>query len=251
MRYVYGTHPVEAVLEIRPRSVTRLFVGPEAERGPIAALARQHGVRVERASKDRLAELARSQHHQGLVAEAEEFAYAPLEAVLPAAGPALVLALDSVQDPHNLGALIRSGECFGATGVIIPQDRAASVTATAVQASAGAAERLPVARVVNLVRALEELKERGLWATGLAGEATETLGAVDLTGPTVLVIGAEGDGLRPLVRRACDRLVRIPMAGRTGSLNASVAGAIALFEVSRQRRSGGAGNPLDTPGGPE
>jgi 23S rRNA (guanosine2251-2'-O)-methyltransferase len=248
MRYLYGRHPVEALLELRPRSIARLLVGPEAERGPVAALAQAAGVRLERASKDKLAELARSQHHQGLVAEAEEFAYAELDAVLPRSGAALVLALDSVQDPHNLGALIRSAECFGATGVLIPQDRAASVTATAVQSSAGAAERLPVARVVNLVRALEELKERGCWATGLAGEATEELGArVDLAAPTVLVVGSEGGGLRPLVRRACDRLVRIPMSGRTGSLNASVAGAIALFEAARQRSSRTPPNPLDTP----
>lgn len=202
---------------------------------PSVARARAAGVRVEIQSRDQVEALARSAQHQNIVAEAEEFEYADLDAVVPAEGDALVLALDSVQDPHNLGALVRSAECFGATGVIIPQDRAAMVTGAAEKASAGAVARIPIARVVNLTRALEELKERNLWITGLAGEGTDLLPQVDLTGPTVIVVGSEGTGLRPLIRKTCDRLARIPTLGRTPSLNASVAGAVALYEAATQR----------------
>lgn len=237
MRIVYGRHPVEALLEVRPGDVRRLYVADGADE-PAVRLAERAKVPVERAPKSKLEGLAKTQYHQNLVAEAAEFPYADLDAVLPDGRPALVLALDSVQDPHNLGALVRSAECFGATGVVVPQDRAALVTATAGKSSAGALERVPLAKVVNLVRALELLKERGLWVTGLAGEGGEALGGIDFTGPTVLVVGAEGEGLRPLVRRTCDRLASIPMVGRTGSLNASVAGGVALYEAFQQRTRG-------------
>ncbi len=227
---------MEALLEARPKTVKRLCVTPEALSVPSVVRARDAGVRIETLAKPKLEALARSPHHQNFVVEAEEFSYAALDDVVPAARPALVLVLDSVQDPHNLGALIRSAECFGATGVVIPQDRAAAVTGVVEKASAGATERLPVARVVNLTRALEELKERHVWVTGLAGEGTDVISAVDLTDPCALVIGAEGTGLRPNIRKACDRLARIPMSGRTPSLNASVAGAIALYEAAAQRQ---------------
>ncbi len=223
-------------MEARPETVRRLCVTTEAASIPSVAQARQAGVRVEVLPKAKLEELARSANHQNLVAEAAEFADADLQDVLPDGRVPLVLVLDSVQDPHNLGALIRSAECFGATGVVIPQDRAAAVTGVVEKSSAGATERLPVARVVNLARALDELKERGVWVTGLAGEGTDLIGAVDLTDPSALVIGAEGSGLRPNIRKACDRLARIPMSGRTPSLNASVAGALALYEASTQRQ---------------
>jgi 23S rRNA (guanosine2251-2'-O)-methyltransferase len=226
-------------METRPATVRRLYLS--VSDAPLEALARSSGIAVERVGKDRLELLVRNPQHQGIVAEADDFAYAGLDDVIRGAGPPLVLALDSVQDPHNLGALARSAECFGATGLVIPQDRAAQVTPTASKASAGAVERLPIAQVVNLVRALEALKERGLWVTGLAGEGAEPLDTIDLTGPTVLVVGAEGEGLRPLVRRACDRLAYIPMTGRTGSLNASVAGGIALAGAFAQRRAVAAG----------
>jgi 23S rRNA (guanosine2251-2'-O)-methyltransferase len=146
--------------------------------------------------------------------------------------------LDSVQDPQNFGALVRSAECFGATGVVVPQDRAAAVTPAAGKASAGAVERIAIAQVVNLARALETLKESGTWITGLAGDGDDVIDAVDLTGPTVIVVGAEGSGLRPVIRKACDRIARIPISGKTESLNASVAGGVALYEAARQRRTG-------------
>jgi 23S rRNA (guanosine2251-2'-O)-methyltransferase len=235
LRIVYGRHPVEALLEARAGEVQRLYVTSETASGPVVESVRALGVRIEVVPKDRLEVLAKSQHHQGMVAEAADFSYAALDAVIPATGDALVLALDSIQDPQNLGALVRSAECLGASGVVVPQDRAAMLTGSATKAAAGAIERLPIARVVNLARALEELKERSLWVTGLAGEGTALLGSIDLTGGTVIAIGAEGTGLRPVIRKACDHLARIPMSGRTSSLNASVAGAIALYEASIQR----------------
>ena len=239
-RLVYGRHPVEALFASRPGDLQRVYAGEGADPKFLARLEKA-GVTVERLTRDRLEALAKTPHHQGLVAEAADFRFVGLEALVPASGAALVLALDSVQDPQNLGALARSAECFGATGLLVPQDRAAQVTGAALKASAGALERVPVARVVNLVRALESLKEQGMWVTGLAGEGGDLLTAVDLTGHTVLVVGAEGDGLRPLVRRTCDRLARIPIVGATGSLNASVAGGVALFEAHRQRISAGSG----------
>ncbi len=227
---------MEALLEARPSAVRRLCIGREAEQLPVVARARAAGIRIETLPRDRLEALARSEHHQNLVAEAAEFEYSAIEDVIPAQGAALVVALDSIQDPHNLGALIRSADCFGATGVVIPQDRAAVVTAVVERAAAGAVERVPIARVVNLARGLEQLKERGLWVTGLAAEGTDLLSDVDLKDPTVLVVGAEGAGLRPIIRKACDRLARIPLHGETPSLNASVAGGVALYEAARQRR---------------
>lgn len=149
----------------------------------------------------------------------------------------LFLALDGVQDPHNLGACLRSAEAAGASAVIVPRDRAAQMTAVVRKVAAGSAERLPLVSVTNLARQLEQLKQRGYWLTGLAGEAQETLFEVDLTGPTVLVLGAEGEGLRRLTRETCDRLVHIPMMGKTESLNVSAAAAVCLFEALRQRRA--------------
>lgn len=234
MRTLYGRHSVEALLDARPEDISRLWVADPSS--PTALLARNVGVAVETAGKERLEKLSRSLQHQGFVAEAQEYRYVDLEDVVPEDGPALVLILDSVQDPHNLGALVRSAECFGATGVVIPQDRAALVTGSASKASAGAIERMPLAKVVNLVRGIDALKKRGVWVTGLAGEGAEPIDGIDLTGPTALVVGAEGAGLRPLVKKHCDRVACIPMSGQTGSLNASVAGGVALWQAYSQRR---------------
>jgi 23S rRNA (guanosine2251-2'-O)-methyltransferase len=149
--------------------------------------------------------------------------------------PPLVVLLDGVEDPHNLGAVVRSAHALGAHGVVLPRDRAAGVTPAAAKASAGAVEHVAIVRVTNLVRALEELKEAGLWAVGAVPEGERDIASVDLRGPTALVLGGEGQGIRPLVQRTCDHLVRIPMLGRVGSLNASAAAAIALYEAVRQR----------------
>lgn len=237
-RIIYGRHPVEAVLQARLSEVRRLYVSPDLSNGSDVAAARAAGVRVEVLAKDKLEALAKSQHHQGMVAEAADFSYADVQDLVPGDRPGLVLALDSIQDPQNFGALVRSAECFGATGVLVPQDRAALVTGSAGKASAGAIERLPVAKTVNLARALGDLKEMGYWTTGLAGESDQLLPEIDFTGHSVLVVGAEGSGLRPVIRKACDHVARIPMTGQTGSLNASVAGGIALYEAFRQRSGG-------------
>lgn len=242
MRRVYGRHPVVALLETRPESVRRLYVADLRRAAELVDLARRKQVGVEQVSAEKLAQLADSTAHQGLVAEAKAYPYADFEDVLESP-PALVLVLDSIQDPHNFGALVRSAESLGATGVIVAQDRAAALTGSVCKAAAGAVERIAIARVVNIARSLEQLKEAGVWVTGLAGEVEDKQGGlsieqIDFTVPSALVVGAEGSGLRQLVRKRCDHLARIPMLGQTSSLNASVAGAIALYEAARQRRRG-------------
>jgi 23S rRNA (guanosine2251-2'-O)-methyltransferase len=180
---------------------------------------------------DRLAEGAR---HQGIVAEVDPYEYAEWEDLLDR-NPDCLVALDEVTDPRNFGAIVRTAEASGAGGVLVPRHRSAGVTAVVARASAGATARVPVARVTNLVRALEASKEAGFWVIGLDGDAEETIFSVDLPERIVLVLGAEGRGLRPIVRRACDRLVSIPMRGAVGSLNVSVAAGIALYERMRKR----------------
>ena len=156
---------------------------------------------------------------------------------LPATPQRLLLMLDGVQDPHNLGACLRSAEAVGVDAVVVPKDRAVGLTPVVRKAAAGAAERVPVSAVTNLVRTLEKLKQLGYWVVGLAGDAEEDLYEVDLTGPLVVVMGGEAEGLRRLTRETCDRLVRIPMTGQIESLNVSVATAVCLYEAYRQRRS--------------
>jgi 23S rRNA (guanosine2251-2'-O)-methyltransferase len=185
------------------------------------------------------------------VAVVADFRYAELgdllEAAKRAGEPALVVVLDGVEDPHNLGAVIRSAQALGAHGVVIPRDRAVGVTATAAKASAGAIERCKVARVTNIARSLEEMKEAGLWTVALAADGDRTLGEVDLSGPMVLVLGSEGDGVRPLVRKSCDFVARVPMKGGFESLNVSATAAVALYEAARQRAARGEKRPSDLP----
>jgi 23S rRNA (guanosine2251-2'-O)-methyltransferase len=173
-------------------------------------------------------------------AELADFTYAELpdliEAAKAASAPPFLLALDGVTDPQNLGALARSAHALGAHGLVLPKDRSATITPAAAKAAAGALEHCPVARVTNLSRALEEMKEAGLWIVGLAAEGDRLLQQVNLRTPLSLVLGSEGKGIRPLVRKHCDHLARIEMSGRLGSLNVGAAGAIALYEVARQRR---------------
>jgi 23S rRNA (guanosine2251-2'-O)-methyltransferase len=204
----------------------------EAERGRRRVL---RIVTADDASPDELTRLAGSPDHQGIVAEVEPYPYAD-PGVLAAAPDALVIALDQVQDPHNLGAVCRSAEAAGATGVVIPDRRAVGVTPAVCKASAGAVEHLAVARVRNLADWLESAKQRtGLWVYGAAAEAAEPYTSVDLKDPVVLVMGSEGSGLRPRVESMCDALVSIPLRGRAASLNVSAAAAILLFEAVRQR----------------
>jgi 23S rRNA (guanosine2251-2'-O)-methyltransferase len=192
-------------------------------------------VTADEAGTDGLTALAGSPDHQGIVAEVEPYPYADPNALL-GDPKALIVALDQVQDPHNLGAVCRSAEAAGATGVVIPDRRAASVTAAVCKASAGAVEHLDIARVRNLADWLDGAKEtEGLWVYGSTADGAERYSSVDLTGPVVLVMGSEGSGLRPRVADTCDALVSVPMRGRAASLNVSAAAAVLLFEAVRQR----------------
>ena len=241
----YGIHAVRVLLARNPERIRRLLVtsGRDAARlVELKSLAQRAGVQVgatDDASLDRLADGGR---HQGVVAEITPRGGDPetqLEEALEAAqGVPLLLVLDGVQDPHNLGACLRSADAAGVTAVIVPRDRAAGLTAVARKVAAGAAETVPFVPVVNLARALRDLKERGVWLVGTDDAADRTLFEADLTGPLALVMGSEGEGLRRLTRECCDQLVSIPMAGAVESLNVSVATGVVLFEAVRQRSVG-------------
>ncbi len=241
---LHGVNPILEVLAARPETVERVWLA-EGVRvhglDRLFELARGAGVRVERVPRERIARLAGAAVHQGVLAEVAEVGYVDPEDLVALARrrdeEPLLVALDQIQDPIHLGAIVRSAHALGGHGVIVPKDRAASLTAAAVKASAGATAHLPVARATNLARTLEELKGAGVWtvAADMDGEPADR---VDLTGPLCLVIGNEGSGIRPLVRSTCDRIVAIPMARQNvGSLSASAAAAVLLYEVARQRRA--------------
>ncbi len=242
----YGIHAVRVMLARSPQRVRRVLLtsGRDAGRlGELKALAQSAGVQVVPADDALLDKLAEGGRHQGVVVEIAARAGDPetqLEEALEAAkGPPLLLVLDGVQDPHNLGACLRSADAAGVAAVIAPRDRAAGVTPVVRKVAAGAAETVPFIPVVNLARSLRDLKERGIWLVGTDDSADKTLFEVDLTGPTALVMGSEGEGLRRLTRECCDQLVSIPMAGAVESLNVSVAAGVVLFEAVRQRQKPG------------
>ncbi|HVK78909.1 MAG TPA: 23S rRNA (guanosine(2251)-2'-O)-methyltransferase RlmB [Kofleriaceae bacterium] len=249
-RRVFGVGPVRELLRARPKAIRVLHVAAERAdargKDPVAELtaaARAAGVAVDLRSMRELDALCEpGARHQGVVAATGDFRYADVDDLVAAAGdaPPLLVVLDGVQDPHNLGAIVRSAYVLGAHGVIIPEHRAAAVTPTVTKASAGATELLPIAVAKNLVRALEQLKEAGVWTCAVAAvPGARPIGALDLKGPLALVLGAEGEGVRPLVARTCDLHALIPMAGEgVGSLNVSVAAGIALYEATRQRGAG-------------
>jgi 23S rRNA (guanosine2251-2'-O)-methyltransferase len=242
-RYVYGVNPVLESLRAHAERVERLFVteGQLAAKAAaeIFSRARDAGIRVERVPRERLAALADGGVHQGVVAELRGFEYAELEDLLEAAEesgrPPLLVVLDGIQDPHNFGAIIRSAHALGAHGVVIAKDRAVPVTGVVAKASAGAVEHCPIARVVNLSRALEELKEAGVWIAAADPHSNEPMWGARLDGPLAVVVGAEGAGVRQGVLEHCDFRLQIPMLGQVGSLNASVSAAILLYEAARQR----------------
>ena len=228
---VFGIRPVVEAIESWRRRVFEVLdaVGNEE----VARAAKARGVTVKGASRRRIDELARGGVHQGVVARVEPYPYSGLEEILASPEP-LILVLDGVTDPRNLGAILRAADGAGASGVVVPKDRAAGVTAATVKASAGASEHVRVARETNLKRAIERMKDAGLWVYAAeAGGTTYT--DLDLAGPVGLVFGSEGRGVRRLVREACDGAVSIPMLGRTGSLNVSVAAAVLLYEARRRR----------------
>jgi 23S rRNA (guanosine2251-2'-O)-methyltransferase len=203
-----------------------------SEKSPV--VVPDEAIPVKVADQKSLEELSGSPDHQGIVAEVDPFPYVDAESLLESE-QSLVVALDQVQDPQNLGAICRTAETAGAAGVVLPQRRSAEVTPAVCRASAGAVEHLRVARVRNLADFLAVARESGAWVYGAAAEAADPYTSVDYSGRAVIVLGGEGAGLRPRVRGACDKLVSIPMAGRTASLNVSAAAAILLFEARRQR----------------
>ena len=207
--------------------------------GHIASRAREAGVVVVEADRRKLDAMSRTHSHQGVIALAAVREYVSVQSILDAAAakgePPLLVVCDEISDPHNLGAILRTAECAGAHGVIIPKRRSAGLTAVVAKTSAGAVSHLPVARVANLPSLLKRLKEEGLWIFGSAADGATSLYAADLKGPAALVIGSEGSGMSRLVSETCDFLVRIPMRGKLNSLNASAAAAILLYEALRQR----------------
>jgi 23S rRNA (guanosine2251-2'-O)-methyltransferase len=245
-RVVYGANPVRELIDRKPKSVRAVWVDQQragrSGADPVGALvtaARTAGVKVEEREREIIDRSAgEGAVHQGVVAWLGTFEYAQLEdLVQPADEPPLIVALDGVEDPRNLGAILRSAYLLGARGVIIPEHRAAAVTAVTAKASAGASELLPVVQVPNLVRALEELREHGLWRVAVhATETSQRIDEIDGQLGLCLVLGAEGTGVRPLVAKHCDFHAVIPMARTAvGSFNVSVAAAVALYEIRRQR----------------
>jgi 23S rRNA (guanosine2251-2'-O)-methyltransferase len=247
MEVLYGLHPVEEAVKAGRRRFDHVLVAREREDARLerlVTLCRENGVRVRQESREQLTQLAQTPAHQGVVALVRPQEFLSIEDLFAPTRPAgdqpgaarLLLALDGVEDPQNLGALLRVADGAGVDGVVLTERRSAPLSPVAVKASAGAAEHLRIARVVNLVRALEELKRKNLWIIGLDERGTSDYDQFDLTGDCVLVLGREGAGLHDLVRRTCDHLLRIPMQGGVSSLNVSAAGAVVLYEASRQRR---------------
>jgi 23S rRNA (guanosine2251-2'-O)-methyltransferase len=249
MEILYGLHPVEEALRSGSRRFDHVVVARERQDQrllKIVEACRERGVRVRSEGREQLTLAARNPGHQGVVAFVRERTMLDLEDLLgedllgkdasaTAAAP-LLLALDGVEDPQNLGALLRSADGAGVTGVLMTERRSAPLSAVALKASAGAAEHVRIARVVNLVRALEQVKAANIWCVGLDERGTMDYTEYDFTTPCLLVLGREGAGLHDLVRRSCDHLLRIPMAGKVASLNVSAAGAVVLYEAYRQRR---------------
>ena len=224
------------------RAIDKIFIAKgdvDKTLGHIASKAREQGVVVVEADRRKLDFMSRTKAHQGVIALAALREYCELADILALAkerGEApFVIVCDEISDPHNLGAIIRSAECVGAHGVVIPKRRSAGLTAIVGKASAGAAEYMAIARVANIPAALKELKENGLWVYGTAADGESGLWSTDLTGPLALVIGSEGDGMGRLVRESCDFVLSLPMRGRLNSLNASAAAAVTMYEVLRQR----------------
>jgi 23S rRNA (guanosine2251-2'-O)-methyltransferase len=250
MEVLYGLHPVEEAIRAGVRQLDHISVAREREsrRDPrmeaVLELCRERKIRVASEPRDQLTRHAKTDAHQGIVAFLRERKFLALEDLLDApVGPSrqrFFLALDGVEDPHNLGALLRSADGAGVDGVILPERRSAPLSGVTAKTSAGASEHVRIAQVVNLTRALETLKKRNVWIVGLDERGTPDYTDFDFRQDCCLVLGSEGSGLHELVKRTCDHLLRIPMAGSVSSLNVSVAGAVVMYEAMRQRRGAGA-----------
>ncbi len=239
-RLIHGFHAVTAKLRHDPEGVREIYLAAARQDGrsrDLVQLAESRSVRVVSVDAARLDGMAKGERHQGVVAKVSaQQAFVTVDDVLDGLNePALLLVLDGVTDPHNLGACLRVADAAGAHAVIAPKDRACGLNATAIKVASGAADTVPYIVVTNLARSLREIKERGIWTIGAAGEATKDLYAIEQKGALAWVLGAEGEGLRRLTRETCDELAKIPMFGSVESLNVSVASGICLFEARRQR----------------
>lgn len=238
-----GPHAILEALKTPGRKVERIYscrgFGGEVLQ-EIFRLAKAQGVPIIHITRERLEQIAHTPQHQGLWAPVASFSYATEEQVIELAQKqgqkGLLLILDGVQDPHNLGAIIRTAEAIGAAGIVIPRHRAVGLTASAIKAAAGAQEYLPVARGGNIAQLISSLKEKRFWVVGADPSAKKELYEADFCQPLALVIGSEGEGIRPLVKKGCDLLLKIPRVGKIASLNTSVAVAVILYEVFRQRK---------------
>jgi 23S rRNA (guanosine2251-2'-O)-methyltransferase len=238
MDKIIRINPLLEALRSAPERVNKVFIQEEkghARIGEVIREAKSHNVPVVFVPARRLDQIAPGP--QGVMAEVSPKKYASLEDILARSAKPFVVLLDEVEDPQNLGAIVRSAEGAGADGLILPERRSAGLTETVDTVSAGALEHILVARVPNLVRTMEELKDKGLWLVGAEGSGDEPWYAFDYTGPIGIVLGSEGKGLRPLVRKTCDKVLAIPLAGKVGSLNVAAAAAVFFFEVVRQRRA--------------
>lgn len=239
MALIYGIHAVTEALRAHPERIERITVERGGRNPRVQEIVRKAGecrVRLSFEPREWMDRRCGGERHQGVLAVTAEIDTLEVEEVLAAARtPGLVVVLDGIEDPHNLGAVLRSAEAAGADGVFVPRRRSAALGAAAVKASAGAAAHVRVGRVPNVSRLLESLKDAGYWSVGLAAAAPEPLWKIDLTVPVALVLGSEGTGLHRLVRQKCDLLASLPIAGRVGSYNVSVAAGISLYEVQRQR----------------
>lgn len=239
--FIYGIHAVKAVLAKEPERFIEAFVlkGRQDDRlMPILNELQMVGVSIQQMGRKALDDKARGANHQGVIARvkpAKQLNENDLDDILAQHETPLLLVLDGVTDPHNLGACLRNADAAGVAAVIVPKDKSAAMNATVSKVACGAAETVPLVRVTNLARTMRTLQEQGIWFVGTAGEATHDIYQAKLTGPLAVVMGAEGDGMRRLTRETCDDLIKIPMAGTVSSLNVSVASGICLFEAVRQR----------------
>ncbi|MHA0857661.1 23S rRNA (guanosine(2251)-2'-O)-methyltransferase RlmB [Paenibacillus sp. CMAA1364] len=240
---IAGKHSVTEALK-SGRSINKIWISENAQKHltlPIVAEAKKRGVVIQQVDKRKLDQLVPDVQHQGVVAQVAPYEYAEVEDILLHAQQKgevpFLLLLDEIEDPHNLGSILRTADCTGVHGVIIPKRRSAQVTATVSKTSAGAVEYVPVAQVTNLGQTIDNLKEQGIWVVGTDVDAVQELYETDVfTGPVAIVVGNEGKGMGRLIREKCDVLVTLPMAGKINSLNASVAAGVVMYEVVRQRR---------------
>lgn len=240
-RIIEGRNPVREALLGNGRIEEIVVAANPGSSGlrDIIGLAQEKRIKVRRTTQNEITEISRSRSHQGIIAICPPYRYADLDDLLESVGrspkPALLVVLDGIEDPGNLGSIIRTSECGGADGVIIRERRAAGVTPSVEKAAAGATQHVPVCQVNNIRNALERIKEAGIWAIGATGDGSQAYHEADFTVPLAIVIGSEGKGLSRLVREACDYTVSVPMFGKIGSLNAAVAAAIVIYEAVRQR----------------